>query len=108
MRLSTDYGVSLPYATSNQNVIEKLIQLRPVKYKAAPGFAAGGDDYAVGGIHEKEEIGLIAQDVLELFPELVFETNSSPPLLAVDYTKLSIVILSGLNDFINNRKWETM
>jgi hypothetical protein len=108
MRLSNEYGVSLPYATSNQNIIEKLIQLRPVKFKAAPGFAAGGDDYAAGGIYEREEIGLIAQDVEEFFPELIHESSSSPPVKSIDYSKLSIVILAALNDFINNRKWETM
>ena len=51
---------------------------------------------------DKEQIGLIAQEVKEFFPELITEDNDGS--LALDYSRLSVVILKVLKDIINRIK----
>ena len=46
----------------------------------------------------KEQIGLIAQEVKEFFPEII--TEDSDGYLALDYSKLTVVILKVLKDLI--------
>lgn len=50
----------------------------------------------------KEQIGLIAQEVKDFFPELITEDNDGS--LSLDYSRLSVVILKVLKDVINRIK----
>ena len=50
----------------------------------------------------KEQIGLIAQEVKEFFPELITEDNDGS--LSLDYSRLSVIILKVLKDVINRIK----
>lgn len=51
---------------------------------------------------DKEQIGLIAQEVKDFFPELITEDNDGS--LSLDYSRLSVVILKVLKDVINRIK----
>lgn len=51
---------------------------------------------------DKEQIGLIAQEVKEFFPELITEDNDGA--LSLDYSRLTVVILKVLKDIINRIK----
>ena len=51
---------------------------------------------------DKEQIGLIAQEVKEFFPELITEDNDGS--LSLDYSRLTVVILKVLKDIINRIK----
>lgn len=64
---------------SLENVDEKFAQLRPVRFNAKPGY----------GDPEQEQIGLIAEELYELFPEFVVlennnENNKIPRSIAFD------------------------
>ena len=50
----------------------------------------------------KEQIGLIAQEVKDFFPELITEDNDGS--LSLDYSRLSVIILKVLKDVINRIK----
>jgi hypothetical protein len=61
----------------------KLEQLRPVRYKKIKD--------------ESEEIGLIAEDVAELFPEVVKYDNEGRPD-GVNYSRLSVILLKAVQE----------
>jgi len=71
-----------------QNPMNKLIQLNGVTYtyraKEFPGY----------GFDDKEQIGVIAQDVEKVFPQLVFTDDKG--FKAVDYPKLIPVLIESL------------
>lgn len=50
----------------------------------------------------KQEIGLIAQEVREIFPELISEDEHG--VLSLDYAKLTVVILRVMKDVISRLK----
>lgn len=50
----------------------------------------------------KEQIGLIAQEVQEFFPEIISEDENG--MLSLDYAKLTVVILKVLKDLISRLK----
>ena len=47
---------------------------------------------------DKEQIGLIAQEVKEFFPELIIEDNDGA--LSLDYSRLTVIIFKVLKDLI--------
>ena len=51
---------------------------------------------------DKEQIGLIAQEVKEFFPEIISEDEEGS--LSLDYAKLTVVILRVLKDLIDRVK----
>ena len=71
----------------NDNVVNKLKQLRPVSFTWNENTPYNG----------KKDFGLIAEEVKELFPELVTEVNG---ILTVDYSRLSVILLKAL--LVNN------
>jgi hypothetical protein len=76
------------------NVLEKLTQLRGVSFE-------WNDEYkALGRGTGRREIGVIAQDVEAVFPELV--TTWGEGYKAVDYGKLSGVLIEALKELQAN------
>ena len=52
--------------------------------------------------NNKQQIGLIAQEVQQFFPELIVEDDKG--MLALDYARLTVVILKVLKDVIDRVK----
>jgi hypothetical protein len=71
-----------------QSPIEKLEQLNGVTYKYRK------EEFPQMGFTDKEQIGLIAQEVEKVFPQLVITDNKG--YKAVDYVKLVPVLLEGM------------
>jgi hypothetical protein len=71
-----------------QSPIEKLEQLNGVTYKYRK------EEFPQMGFTDKEQIGLIAQEVEKVFPQLVVTDNKG--FKAVDYVKLVPVLLEGM------------
>jgi hypothetical protein len=66
-------------------VLEKVLQLRPVRYELKEKSAPG------------ERIGLIAEDVVELFPEVItFDEQGRPD--AVDYQSLVAPVIRAMQE----------
>ena len=80
-RLKTDVAVL-------DTPLDRVAQLRGVSFRWQPGVAAAG---AAGGI------GVIAQNVAEVFPELV-STMGPQQHLAVDYSGLTAVLLEAVKE----------
>jgi hypothetical protein len=70
--------------------ISKLGQLRPVKFKFLEGAPEAPDT-------NKDHIGLIAEEVENVYPELVSYYDSGE-IYGVDYEKLSIILLQEIKD----------
>jgi len=66
---------------SEVDLLKKLYNLRKIKYTLK------GDN--------KVQIGLIAQEVREVFPELV--TEDAAGYLTVNYEKLNVLVMAGLS-----------
>ncbi len=77
------------------NTLNKLIQLRPVSYKLL--LKPKGDDDAseVSGKNAKQ-VGLIAQEVQEIFPEVVSQIGDSH--LGIRYADFVPLLIKGLQE----------
>lgn len=75
----------------------KLLVLRPVSYKLKPKFK--GNEKADAKIAEqaaKDQLGLIAQEVQEVFPEIVSEREDGT--LGIRYTELIPVLIKAVQE----------
>ncbi len=79
------------------NVKSKLLLLHPVYYKLKPKFK--GDEKADAKIAEKaatEQLGLIAQEVQKIIPEIVTEREDGT--LGIRYTELIPVLIKAVQE----------
>ncbi len=76
----SDYGL----------VLDKLVKLNPVTYEWRK------DEFPDMGFEDGSQVGLIAQDVEKLFPELVRTDENG--YKAVSYEKLSVLLLEGMKE----------
>ena len=72
------------------NALEKLDSIRPVTFKW------NEESKKIGRSPGKEDIGVVAQDVQKIFPELV--TANREGVLGVDYGRLSAVLLAAIKE----------
>jgi hypothetical protein len=75
---------------------DKVLKLNPVKYEMRK------DEYPDKNLAEGEQIGLIAQEVEELFPQLV--KTDSDGFKSIDYSKVSVLLLDVVKE--QNEKLE--
>ena len=68
-----------------ENALDRIDKLKGVYYYWK------GDD-----VHEKQEIGVIAQDVQQQFPELVNTCKNG--VMSVDYAKLTAILIECVKD----------
>ncbi len=82
------------------NVLAKVMKLRPSTYeKHSSGFDAGGNLIIHAGDAPVSDFGFIAQEVYEVFPELVSKPeNESKELWAVDYARLSVMLTKAMQE----------
>jgi hypothetical protein len=79
------------------DIKSKLLVLRPVVYKLKPNFK--GNEKADAKIAEKaarDQLGLIAQEVREIFPEIVSEREDGT--LGIRYTELIPVLIKAVQE----------
>ncbi len=82
------------------NVLAKVMKLQPSTYeKHSSGFDAGGNLVIHTADEAVSDFGFIAQDVYEVFPELVSKPkNESKELWAVDYARLSVILTKAMQE----------
>ena len=68
-------------------IVDKLLQLRPVSYEMMKDNPA-----------HLRSIGLIAQEVADLFPQLAFAGNSSKDMMALQYSGVSTLAIKGIQE----------
>ena len=78
------------------NVLPMVLKLQGVKYNWRT------DEFPTMHFDDKREIGIIAQDLEKIFPEIV-NTNEEG-YKSVDYVKLSPVLIEAINEL--NTKYE--
>lgn len=91
-------GSSLLYKENIQdyntkNLLEKILQLRPVKYNYKEKYKHLGKT-----LKSDYQIGFIAEEVLEIFPELCIylKEDGEDVVRNVDYEKLNVILLEVL------------
>jgi hypothetical protein len=72
------------------NSIEHILQLRPVRYEMKV------EEFPEMHLENGEQIGLIAQEVEEVLPEIV--RTDSDGMKSVDYSKLSVVLIEATKE----------
>jgi len=84
----------------DNNVLEKVMKLKPSTYeKHSSGFDAGGNLVIHAADEAVSDFGFIAQEVYEVFPELVSKPkNESKELWAVDYARLSVMLTKAIQE----------
>lgn len=82
------------------NALAKVMKLQPSTYeKHSSGFDAGGNLVIHTADEAVSDFGFIAQDVYEVFPELVSKPkNESKELWAVDYARLSVILTKAMQE----------
>lgn len=82
------------------NVLTKVMKLQPSTYeKHSSGFDAGGNLVIHTADEAVSDFGFIAQEVYEVFPELVSKPkNESKELWAVDYARLSVMLTKAMQE----------
>jgi hypothetical protein len=73
-----------------ENTLEKISQLKPVYYYWKK------DEFPDKHFTDKRQIGLIAQDMQKVFPELVVEDKEG--YLSVDYSRFTSVLLKAIQE----------
>ena len=76
--------------TSITNSIEHILQLRPVRYEMKV------EEFPEMHLENGEQIGLIAQEVEEVLPEIV--RTDKDGMKSVDYSKLSVVLIEATKE----------
>lgn len=81
------------------NSLEKLKKLRGVKYDLKKGYFKVSDEKLKNKLDEegKNEIGFLAQELKEVFPEVVFLDTTSN-LYSVSYTRLVPVLVEAIKE----------
>ncbi|WP_159521665.1 tail fiber domain-containing protein [Sunxiuqinia indica] len=75
----------------------KLLTLRPVSYKLKPTYKGNEKaDVKIAEKAEKDQLGLIAQEVQEVFPEIVSEREDGA--LGIRYTELIPVLIKAMQE----------
>ena len=71
--------------------LKSFERIRPVTYKAKPGFGKDMDDHI-------DYPGFIAEELAEVYPEFVTYEPDGKTILSVAYDKLSVVLVSKLKE----------
>jgi hypothetical protein len=73
-----------------QNILPEVVKLQGLKYSWRD------DEYPAMNFDKERQIGLIAQDVEKVFPELVKTDNNG--YKAVSYEKFTVILLEGMKE----------
>lgn len=96
----SDKRIKLNVQPVSASLLTKVLSLQPVTYKFAeidynPGTSLTISNKETG----RNELGLLAQDVYKLFPEVVSKpADETKELWAIDYSKLTVVLIKALQE----------
>ena len=76
--------------SSLENTLQGILSLEPVNYELRT------DEFPDMGFEAGNQIGLIAQEVEKVFPDLIRTDNKG--YKAVSYEKLSVILLEGMKE----------
>jgi polyhydroxyalkanoate synthesis regulator phasin len=82
------------------NILAKVMKLQPGTYqKHSSGFDASGNLVIHSGDEAIADFGFLAQEVYEVFPELVNKPkNEAKELWSVDYSRLSVMLTKAMQE----------
>jgi hypothetical protein len=82
----------------DMDVLDKVLQLKPSTYSKTNSALNNGEHVFYGaGENSVADFGFIAQEVFEIFPELVYKpADESKELWAVDYARLSVFLTKAI------------
>lgn len=91
---------------TEDDALGKLDMLSPISYRydasvMEPNATAEGDGGKVSGewknpVYEKTHFGLVAQELREIYPDLVYENDNG--YLSINYTELIPVLIQGIKE----------
>lgn len=83
-----------------QSLLQKVLSLQPVTYNFRNISYTPGTSLEISEeVFDKKEIGLLAQEVYTLFPEMVNKpADESKELWAIDYSKLTVVLIKAMQE----------
>lgn len=96
----SDKRVKLNIQPVHASLLNKVLSLRPVTYKFAEINYAPGTSLTISNKETgSNELGLLAQEVYALFPEVVSKpADESKQLWAIDYSKLTVVLIKAVQE----------
>ncbi|MDT8411695.1 MAG: tail fiber domain-containing protein [Vicingaceae bacterium] len=81
------------------NVLDKLVQLKTYNYTLRNQYHLSDGNIAFNDAANSKDFGVIAQELSEIFPELVHQpSNENKELWAVDYAKLSVIAIEAIKE----------
>lgn len=82
---------------SIENSTEKLMKLKPVQYKFIPQFTGDVKADSILDIQSRvNKLGFLAQDIIEIYPELVVEDENGT--LGIKYIELIPLLIKGFQE----------
>ncbi len=97
---TSDKRIKSQIMPMEDGIINKIILLQPkTYYRNNPAFIDNKIEFIQDKQFAIKDFGLIAQDVYEIFPELVYKpTDENIELWAVDYSKLTVFLTKALQE----------
>jgi hypothetical protein len=92
-----------------ENALQKIKQIRGVKFKWDDSRVPQGDFGIDPSLVDKYRIGVIAQEVEKVLPELTFKHQEGKDYLAISYPEFSAVLIEAVkelsteNDYLKNK-----
>jgi len=81
------------------NVLDKLSQLKTYNYTLRNQYHLSTGNIAFNDAATSKDFGVIAQELSEIFPELVHQpSDENKELWAVDYAKLSVIAIEAVKE----------
>lgn len=97
---TSDSRLKTGVKTFENNVLARVMQLKPSTYqKHRAGFDASGNLMIESSGEAINDFGFIAQEVYQVFPELVSKPkNEAKELWSVDYARLSVMLTKAMQE----------
>lgn len=97
---TSDKRVKSNFEKFDDNILNKVLMLNPMKYdKTNATFDNGNLLFTSNGNEQIKDFGFIAQEVYEVFPELVSKPkNENKELWAVDYSRLTVMLTKAIQE----------
>jgi hypothetical protein len=88
------------FSAVENNTIDKIMQLKPLRYQFYQLDYEPNNKLVISNdLAPANEVGLIAQEVYQLFPEVVSKpTDEKKELWGIDYSKLSVYLVKAMQE----------
>ena len=96
---TSDKRIKKDIVERKTNVLDKLSQLKTYNYTLRNQYHLSSGNIAFNDAANSKDFGVIAQELSEIFPELVHQpSDENKELWAVDYAKLSVIAIEAVKE----------